>query len=202
MNRQMKQQTQKGIWYWMIIGVGIITLLTFAYSGKTTKKKKTAPKKQPKQEAVVENKEQPVTTDDQAAQGGGTEPIYYEQASGGVIGQNYLLTNSSIKDTDVTSQLIVYLAPTTVKNLPKHTANLSNNAITLKLTDTRDFDITTGGSSYLGQYNIAGKGVISNVKLVRLSGSAMQYTISLTKKAFFRVDQATNPLRLVVKIAK
>jgi len=202
----MKKQTQQGIWYWMIIGVGIITLLAFAYTGKSTKKKKVVPKKQSEQEVSVGTKDNTTITKDSsdniAGKGGAVEPIYYDQVSGGVVGQNYLLINSLIKDIPETSQLIVYLAPTTAKNLPKYTANLSNNVITLKISDTRDFDITTSSSSYLGQYNLAGKGVISSVKLVRLSGSTMQYTINLTKKAFFRVDQVASPLRLVIKVAK
>lgn len=206
----MKKQTKKEIWYWMIMGTSILILLAFAYAGKgnQSKQEKKTVKKEAQQEAMVKSEQEPESKDQSSGsnkdqpQGGGQEPNYYREAKGGQIGQSYLLLDSAIQDYSKESWLLLFLKPRSYSKLPHYTGQLSGNKINISLSDTTDFDITSGQSSYQGKYTLSGKGVIKQVKVIRSSGSKMSFRLTLSKSSPFKVSKLLNPLRLVVQVKK
>ncbi len=206
----MRKQTKKEIWYWMIMGASILTLLAFAYAGKgsKTKKKTNKDKKVAQQEATVKSEQEPGSSSEKQAQttpapqGGGQEPKYFRETSGGQLGQNYLLSDTAIQDYSKESWLLVFLKPNSYTKLPRYTGRLSGQKITVTLSDTADYDFTTGKSSYQGKYALNGKGVIKQARVIRSSGAQMTFELSLTKSARFKVNKILSPLRLVIKVEK
>jgi len=208
----MRKQTQKEIWYWMVMGTSILIILAFAYARKDShpgQKENLAKKETPQETAVKPGQESGVETHSQESSqlnqgkgGGGQEPKYYWEVTGGQIAQNYLLKDAVLQDYPNQSWFLIYLEPQNYSKLPRYTGRSSNQKITLTLTDTADFDITSGRSSYQGKYSLAGKGIIKGVKVIRSSGAKMDFELTLTKSRPFRIDKMLNPLRLVVKVKK
>ena len=204
----MRKQTKREIWYWMIMGVSIITLLAFAYGSKNSKVKEGNNGKETEisaQDGVegTEAAKEEEAANTQPGQGGATEstPITKE-ITGGKLGQSYLLAKALVSDRSQESWLTIYLQPGSYTQLPRYQAQLKNSKITLTLSDTTDFDITTGQTSYQGKYNLAGQGVINKVKVVRASGNQMRFEITLSKSASFEIKKVLSPLRLTVRVAK
>jgi hypothetical protein len=201
----MRQQTKREIWYWMIMGVSIIILLAFAYGSRDKEgsgSKETEVSTQEETEGT-ESAEEKETAQTQPGQGGAVEsnPITKE-ITGGKLGQSYLLAKVAVKDQAQESWLTIHLQPESYSQLPRYQAKLENAKITLTLSDTTDFDITTGQTSYQGQYNLAGQGIISKVKVIRASGNQMKFEITLNKNAPYQVKKLLNPLRLTVRVTK
>ncbi len=207
----MKKQTKKGIWYWMIAGVGVLLILTLAYSSKLNNKADTNGKGGSSDVVSQEEGSSSDKATDQADQSReedsqpaseNTSQDYQTEITGGVLGQSYLLTNLTTADSQSKSKATVSLDPSDYDKLPRYVAKLENSTINLTLSDMSNFDFTVGQETYDGPNPVEGKGLINEVQIDSSNADQMILNIKLTKKAPFEVKKLTNPLRLELNVIK
>jgi hypothetical protein len=207
----MKQQTKKEIWYWLIIGVAILLILVIYYgaSRKTNQQTRVEQKIDDQQTPInqdgqVEDQEEKDKLDEQEEEtgkgGADLEQTYQSDQSGGELGQNYLLDDVAVVGGGDYDKLKINLLPNDSQVLPKWQANQNNEIISISLSDTNNYDITTGSKVYTGPAVLISNNKIRKVKIDASSGDQLFVKMVLDKERVYKITKATDPLRLVVKV--
>lgn len=178
----------------MIAGVGVLLILTLAYSSKLDNKTNTNGKGGGG-EAINQEKDSQTVPEK-------TSQDYQTEITGGTLGQSYLLTNLTIADSQSRSKAIISLDPSDYDKLPRYVAKLKSSTISLALSDTSNFDFTVGQETYDGPNPVEGKGLIDKVQIDTSNADQMTVNIKLTKKTPFEVKKLTGPLRLELDVLK
>ncbi len=206
----MKQQTKKEVWYWLIIGIGILLVMTIGYGAKkdASNKKSTNDKEDSSQQAQVdqeedieeENQSHPDQSDDTEAIGGATQDNYQTNQSGGQLGQSCLLDDVELSSSSNLDKIKINLLPEDETNLPKWQASQEDDKINLSISDTSNYDIVTGSKTYQGDDVIRGDRRVEKITIDTSSGGQVSLRINLDQGRAYQVSKSTNPLRLIIKI--
>jgi hypothetical protein len=201
----MKKQTKKEIWYWMIMGVGVLLILTIAYGARKDqsndkqtdnhKKEVNSANQEEVDQETVDNEEK-----DEPAMGGSSEMEYKQSQSGGEIGQSYLLSDLAIKSVDGNARLVVYLLPKKEKVLPKWTTRHDGDQISVSLSDTSNYDIVTGSKTYTGKQILTANNQIREVEIDTSTGDQISLNITTDRQRSYKVRKVSSPLRLLIEV--
>jgi len=207
----MKQQTKKEVWYWLIIGIGILLVITIGYGVKkdANSKKTVNNKNNNTQQTQISQEEDTQGTDrnvisnndsDKKAIGGAGQNNYQQNQSGGELGQSYLLDNVSLSSGADFDKVKIKLLPENESKLPRWQASQKDSRITLSISDTSNYDIVTGSKTYQGPNILTGEERVKKVKIDDRSGGQVSAKIILDQGRVYQISKSLNPLRLVIKI--
>lgn len=214
----MKNATKKGVWIIAIMAIGSILFLGLGYQsgkggeGSSNSESKTAADSQ--SGSIFDNwgVEQEAGQVSRGGQQSASKPTQNSTTSsnsyslntqsGGVLGGSYLLKNmSSTKGDGYESANVFVKSVNNSLNFPKYAAELSGDTIVVTLSDTRNFDIDAGSTSYDGYnpQNINGR-VIKSLKWEQAGENIVRVRIRLKYAASFKTAVLNNPPTLEVRI--
>ncbi len=202
----MKKQTKKEVWYWLMIAVGILLIMTIWYGSKLSSNDVAddQPTQEQNQEEEIEDEsdtQEPEEEDqEEAGVGGSSESEYNINQSGGQLGQSYLLSDVDLVGGESFDRLRIDLSPEKETTLPKWQSSQDGNIIDLSISDTSNFDIVTGQKTYTGESTLSGSNNIRKVTIDSSSGEQVLIKIELDNKRPYQVVKETNPLRLIIKV--
>ena len=123
--------------------------------------------------------------------------------NGGSLGGSYLLKNLSMsKGAGFESANIFLKSVSGASGPPKYSASISASTITVTLSDTKNFDVDSGGESYTGvNPQIINGSVIKTIGWTQNGEDSIKINIVLKKQAVFDDVVLTNPLTLEIRAA-
>lgn len=202
----MKKQTKKEVWYWLIIGVAILLLMTIFYGARLADKDITEDQTD-KQEQAEEVEQEPINQDEKQTEessefgvGGNNQTSYSPNQSGGELGQSYLLDDINIIKGEEFDRLKIDLLPEDESQLPRWQANQKDKTIDLIISDTSNYDIVSGQKTYTGKSILTDSNNIRKATIDTSSGDQIIVKIETDIRRPYEIVKSTNPLSLVVRV--
>jgi len=191
------------VWIVMIGGLAILAYFTLAGGNSGSNTTKTA--KNGNVAAVSTPKTASQGTGGNTQSAGSSTNVNFNLSpkNGGSLGGSFLLKNLSMsKGTGYESANIFLKSVSGSGGFPKYGASITGSTITITLSDTKNFDIDMGGSSYTGENPLVVNGsVIKNISWAQNGEDSLRININLKNQASFDDVVLSSPPTLEIRVA-